>query len=96
MYWSSSCSLWDVGGEFCTDDKRLLQLNLSPQGSWLRESGVLKILVVKVSLGMFLWISCSHHVWTLETYVKRGQGIVLVGWKDWAERVPYRLFPFIY
>ena len=104
IYWSSACSRRDVafaciGGEFCADNKRLLQLNLSSKGSWLRGSGVLKIVVMKVFLGLFCGLVAAIMFGLLERMSKEDNALYLMAgkeWEDWAERVPFRLFPSIY
>ena len=78
--------------------QRLLPLNVS-QGSWLRESGVLNIKVIKIFLGFFCGLVATMMVGLLSRMSKEDKALYLLAgkeWEDWAERVPYRLFPSIY
>ena len=69
------------------------------QGSWVRESGVLQVLFVKVLAAIYVF------VWTVGTGVavrrppmedKMLQRALGEEWEDWAKRVKYRLIPGIY
>ena len=65
----------------------------------MRESGVLNIKVIKIFLGFFCGLVATMMVGLLRRMSKEDKALYLVAgkeWEDWAERVPYRLFPSIY
>ncbi|KAL9710536.1 hypothetical protein Ac2012v2_006070 [Leucoagaricus gongylophorus] len=69
------------------------------EGSWLRESGVLKITVMKIFSGLVCGRATAVVYGLLRRMSKEDKALYqLVGkeWEDWAKRVQYRLFPFIY
>jgi len=65
----------------------------------LRESGVLKITVMKIFLGLFCVLVAAVMFGLMRRMSKEDKALHLLAgkeWEDWAERVPYRLFPSIY
>jgi len=65
----------------------------------LRESGVLKIAMIKIFLGLYYGLVVAFMFGLLRRMSKEDKALyLLVGkeWEDWAERVPYRLLPSIY
>ncbi|KAL9710532.1 hypothetical protein Ac2012v2_006066 [Leucoagaricus gongylophorus] len=68
------------------------------EGSWLRESGVLKITVMKMFSGLVCGLVTAVIYGLLRRMSKEDKALYqLAGkeWEDWAKRVPYRLFPLI-
>jgi len=65
----------------------------------LRESGVLKIAMIKIFLGLYCGLVAAIMFGLLRRMSKEDKALYLLAgkdWEDWAERVPYRLFPSIY
>jgi len=65
----------------------------------LRESGVLKITVMRIFLGLFCVLVAAIMLGLMRRMSKEDKALYLLAgkeWEDWAERVPYRLFPSIY
>ena len=65
----------------------------------MRESGVLKIAMIKIFLGLYCGLVAAIMFGLLRRMSKEDKALYLLAgkdWEDWAERVPYRLFPSIY
>jgi len=60
---------------------------------------VLKIAMIKIFLGLYCGLVAAIMFGLLRRMSKEDKALYLLAgkdWEDWAERVPYRLFPSIY
>ena len=60
---------------------------------------MLKIAMIKIFLGLYCGLVAAIMFGLLRRMSKEDKALYLLAgkdWEDWAERVPYRLFPSIY
>lgn len=60
---------------------------------------MLKITMMKIFLGFFCGLVAAVMLGLMRRMSKEDKALYLMAgkeWEDWAERVPYRLFPTIY
>ena len=60
---------------------------------------MLKITVMRIFLGLFCVLVAAIMLGLMRRMSKEDKALYLLAgkeWEDWAERVPYRLFPSIY
>ncbi|KAL9708704.1 hypothetical protein Ac2012v2_008253 [Leucoagaricus gongylophorus] len=70
------------------------------KGSWVRESGILNITVMKTTIGLVcalvIFINISGIFGRMSKEDEALHRLAGKKWEDWAENVPYKLVPLLY